>query len=115
MNQQRAIETLRTYLTIPDAGKHNAKYSTITETMLEELAAALALQEDGNWVPDRWWRVVYADGSRYPTGHYLEGQRHIWCETSDEAEARAAIATCPGGGQLQRLHVMQTKVWSDEQ
>lgn len=42
------------------------------------------------WVPTRWWRVLAADGS-------------LWCETSDEDEARRALHTAPGGGHLSRL------------
>lgn len=33
--------------------------------------------------PGRWWRVLLADGS-------------LWCETSDEEEARAAFTAAPG-------------------
>jgi hypothetical protein len=33
---------------------------------------------DDGWIPGRWWRVVAPDGS-------------VWCETSDEAEARESM------------------------
>jgi len=39
-----------------------------------------------DWEPGRWWRVVAPDGS-------------LWCETSDEDEARAAVRP---GDELQR-------------
>lgn len=51
-------------------------------------------------VAGRWWRVLASDGS-------------VWCETSVESEARAAVRP-RRGDRLQRLH--QTSVqyeWSD--
>lgn len=39
------------------------------------------------WQPGRWWRVTAPDGS-------------LWCETSDEDEARAAVRP---GDSLTRL------------
>lgn len=51
--------------------------------------------------PTRWWRVVEADD-------------RVWCESSDEAEARQALATCPTGGRLQRLYDRVEREWRDE-
>lgn len=31
-----------------------------------------------DWEPTKWWRVIAPDGS-------------VWCETSDEAEARSRM------------------------
>lgn len=56
---------------------------------------------EGGWTPGRWWYVYYADGRTYDTGPH-EGQPQIWCETSNEDEAREALHTCPGGGTLFR-------------
>jgi hypothetical protein len=49
------------------------------------------------WEPTRWWRVVDADGS-------------LWCETSDESEARDAIRP---GDKLQRLWAVAQQEWRD--
>lgn len=54
------------------------------------------------WEPGRWWRVIYADNRLRPK---------VWCETSSEDEARAALQTCPGGGVLQRLYVRTQREW----
>jgi hypothetical protein len=58
--------------------------------------------EQDNWEPGRWWRVIDADGG-------------VWCETSDEQEARRFIATAPGGGTLRRLWVARKSEWRDAQ
>lgn len=42
----------------------------------------------GDWAPGRWWRVIAPNNI-------------VWCETSDEREARAAIRD---GDVLERLH-----------
>lgn len=44
---------------------------------LPEVAALLTAAKV-EWEPGRWWRVVAPDGS-------------VWCETSDEAEARESM------------------------
>ena len=70
----------------------------------------------GDFAPTRWWRVIYADGSTYPSSHFCAGQPRVWCETSNEDEARKSLETCPGGGVLQRLYERQpteTKEWRD--
>lgn len=64
------------------------------------------------WQPGRWWRVTFADDRRYPATypegphvgepHLFAGLPQVWCETSDEAEAREALTRCPGGGILAR-------------
>jgi hypothetical protein len=54
---------------------------------------------DGEWYPGRWWSVVYAQ--ERPGGI----RANVWCGTSNEQEARAALARCPGGGVLLRQYV----------
>ena len=49
----------------------------------------------GEWVEGRWWRVIAPDGS-------------LWCETSDEHEARRSIRH---GDILQRLYKRQQHEW----
>jgi hypothetical protein len=50
------------------------------------------------YTPARWWRVIAPDGS-------------LWCETSDEEEARKAVRP---GDKLQRLFAAKTPtVWRD--
>lgn len=50
------------------------------------------------WGPDRWWRVLDANGD-------------LWCETSDEQEAREALLTAPGPARLERLYVRTEYRW----
>lgn len=54
------------------------------------------------WAVTRWWRVTYDDG--------------LWCETSDEDEARDALATAPGGNvRLERLwETVPRRQWRSE-
>lgn len=54
---------------------------------------------DTGWQPGRWWRVLDANG-------------FLWCETSDEAEARAAMRP---GDRLVRHHVRELHEWRDVQ
>ncbi len=49
--------------------------------------------------PTRWWRVI----------NPLE--MDIWCETSDETEARKAMRP---GDKLQRLYSVEKTEWRDE-
>lgn len=51
---------------------------------------------DDDFVPGRWWRVM------------REGR--LWCETSDEAEARRKMEP---GDVLQRLYTFYTDEWRD--
>jgi hypothetical protein len=53
------------------------------------------LDEAGEWWPTRWWRVVLKDGT-------------LWCETSDEAEARERI---PKGAKLQHMFQKTKREW----
>lgn len=63
--------------------------------LAESLASVVAALPDiaivpvmrGDWAPGRWWRVIAPDGS-------------LWCETSNEQEARAAVRD---GDVLERL------------
>ncbi|MEX7472741.1 hypothetical protein AB4Z39_23845 [Mycobacterium adipatum] len=61
---------------------------------------------DDGWTPGRWWTVLYADERTYSSGPSA-GQPQIWCQTSDEDEAREAVRTCPGGGKLYREYTRQ--------
>ena len=51
-----------------------------------------------SWQPSRWWRVL----DQSPEG--------IWCETSDEDEARAKMRP---GDVLQRLFRKEETEWRD--
>lgn len=66
----------------------------------------------------RWWRVTYADGRRFGPGQYagidLEGLLQVWCETSNEEEAREALQTCPSGGVLWCLYERIEREWRVE-
>jgi len=44
-----------------------------------------------SWHPTRWWRVILKDGGS------------VWCETSDEQEARDALKNAPRPAILMRL------------
>lgn len=48
--------------------------------------------------PGRWWRVIAPDGS-------------LWCETSDEEEARESVRP---GDRLQRNYEFMVREWRDE-
>lgn len=51
-----------------------------------------------DWVASRWWRVMDADG-------------RMWCETSDEKEARRALRDVPNKpGKLQQMFTQTTTV-----
>jgi hypothetical protein len=50
---------------------------------------------DHGWQPGRWWRVLAPDGS-------------LWCETSDEDEARSAMRP---GDVLQRFWQRTLTEW----
>lgn len=68
-------------------------------------AAALAssspaLPEPPAPKPGRWWRVLSVDGD-------------LWCETSDEAEAREKLAELEGPGSLWRLYVTRSETWRE--
>lgn len=65
-------------------------WSEVPEANKATMRAAVSalLDWQGTWEPGRWWRVLSPDGS-------------LWCETSDEDEARAD-AVKPGY-RLQRL------------
>lgn len=51
------------------------------------------------WIRDRWWRVLKDDGT-------------LWCETSDEEEARRSMR--PGATKLQKLWRREQFEWRDE-
>lgn len=64
------------------------------------------------WVAGRWWRVIHqayvaADGNPRRGG--------VWCETSDEQEARAALLTAPSKAWLQRSFTRTDTTWQEVQ
>jgi hypothetical protein len=65
------------------------------------LTAALAEEDPSGWERTRWWRVVEPNGE-------------LWCETSDEREAREALTTAPDGGVLGRLWRRAEQEWREE-
>jgi len=67
------------------------------------LLTTLDRAREAGWEPGRWWRVMPIDRQDDP--------RAVWCETSNEAQAREALKTCPGGGVLQRLHERSESEW----
>jgi len=58
------------------------------------------------WTFDRWWRVV---AKKTPMqGVFSSG---LWCETSDEEEAREAMTRCPYPCRLERHQVRSEQRW----
>lgn len=55
--------------------------------------------ESDGWEPGRWWRVTAPDGQ-------------LWCETSDEDEARRSVRP---GDTLERLWRCVEEEWRQEQ
>jgi hypothetical protein len=53
---------------------------------------------NNSWKPGGWWRVVEPDGG-------------IWCETSDEQEARDSMRP---GDTLERLYGQAASQWMTE-
>lgn len=58
------------------------------------------------FAPHRWWRVTYSD---------KRGGIQVWCETSDEDEARTLLSTCPGEPVLERLYRCTASEWRVQQ
>jgi len=54
-----------------------------------------------DWQLGRWWRVVLSDGT-------------IWCETSEEQEARGAVMSAPQSATLQRQLVKTEVRWENQ-
>lgn len=50
---------------------------------------------NNEFTPGRWWSVR------------LDSDNSLWCETSDEQEARASILTAPSPCTLYRLYVTE--------
>ena len=64
-------------------------------------------EEEGDlFAAHRWWRVLYTD---------KRGGIQVWCETSDEQEARDLLAECPGEPALERLYRCTASEWRVEQ
>lgn len=55
--------------------------------------------------PGRWWRVLYR----------VDDGWQLWCETSDEQEARDSIGTAPSATILQRIYQATVREWRNEQ
>lgn len=65
-------------------------HATALPSMVAELQTLRELAAEVVWEPDRWWRVTAPDGE-------------LWCETTDEQEARANVRP---GDTLARLFIM---------
>lgn len=63
-------------------------------------------QGTGDMEPGRWWRVTYRPEI---------GERRLWCETSDEQEAREAYRALKpiDRPRLQRQYVKTVTEWRD--
>jgi hypothetical protein len=72
------------------------------------LTAALAEEDTSGWERTRWRQVFYAEVR--PGGY----RKNLWCETSNELEARQALAKCPGGGVIGRLWRREEQEWREE-
>ncbi|QSL99865.1 hypothetical protein SEA_AYOTOYA_2 [Gordonia phage Ayotoya] len=64
---------------------------------LAGVVAAVAALPDGTDTPGRWFQVIAPDGS-------------VWCETSDEEEARDLVRP---GDRLRRLYERVDRRWVD--
>ncbi|UHJ58627.1 hypothetical protein LT337_32790 (plasmid) [Mycolicibacterium fortuitum] len=64
-----------------------------------ETQPAESAEPGDGWEPGRWWRVVTPDGQ-------------LWCETSDEDDARARVRP---GDTLERLWRCVEEEWRQEQ
>lgn len=59
----------------------------------------------GSYQPTTWWRVISPDNS-------------VWCETSNESEARGkpyGLAAAASGSKLQRMYIQSITKWIDEE
>lgn len=56
------------------------------------------------WRFTSWWRVIGLDDKP-------KGLSSLWCETSDEGEARIAFVNCPYPCELQRLQKRSDQRW----
>lgn len=69
-----------------------------TRINVEEMQREQDLRYSGQWFRARWWRVIDPDGS-------------LWCETSDEDEARESMRP---GDTLQSMWMREERQWRDE-
>lgn len=69
--------------------------SQIPEPMRLKVLEKLEEEYGGGWEESRWWHVIAPDGS-------------VWCETSDESEARQRMRP---GDRLQRLYIRSYGKW----
>lgn len=56
------------------------------------------------WTPGRWWRVTYV----------VNGECKLWCETSDEGEARDHARRVPFDAEdvkLERIYERRESEW----
>lgn len=56
------------------------------------------------WRFTSWWRVVGLEDGPH-------GIPELWCETSDEGEARIAFTKCPYPCEFQRLQKRSDQRW----
>lgn len=66
-----------------------------------DAARARLAELEAEFVPDRWWRVIY------------DAPGGVWCESSNEDEVRRSLDTCPSPGVLQRTYRREQFQWRD--
>ena len=76
-------------------GLSDELYTTLGLTTEDALGQPEPEAEDDEWEPWRWWRVTAPDGT-------------LWCETSDEQEARSSVRP---GDTLERLWRRVEEEW----
>jgi hypothetical protein len=67
------------------------------------------LQPSHDWVDGRWWRVICAaERVQQPES----ARTQLWCETSNEDEARSALKECPyPAARLERHQKCEAERW----
>jgi len=71
------------------------------ESVADQKEGVAGAFRDIYWTPSRWWRVLMEDGT-------------LFCETSNEQEAREAKAVLGrDGSKLQRLYTREQKEWKE--
>lgn len=90
-----AVATLALHAAIAIYARRTIKkYVDAGIKMSETMFQALALEKD-KFEPGRWWQVLDSEGK-------------LWCETSDEAEARENVRP---GDTLHRLYEKDEAEW----
>jgi len=93
-----AAATLALHAAIAFYARHTiTKYVKAGIVISEKMLEALAREED-KLEPGKWWQVLDPDGK-------------LWCETSNEAEARENVRP---GDSLHRLYEKADAEWREE-